>query len=241
MKLIVPKRREVRRDLDFLVTGTGRCGTVHMAKLLTSIGHPCGHESIFTPNGLEYALRKLRGEPIQHSRVSMADGRWLVDPNYITAESSYMSAPFLRHKELSATIIIHVVRHPLRVVFSFRDGFDYFAQIDPQHDPYQRFIYHHLPELKEVGDPLSRACLFYVLWNEMIEKNAPRRVFHHIEDGPETLLDIILTDDPEDEIYTNTKSNSRIKEFNHTLDEIPEGDIKNRFIQKWGEYGYSFN
>ena len=36
-----------KQKLDFLVTGTGRCGTVYMAELLTSLGIPCGHESLF--------------------------------------------------------------------------------------------------------------------------------------------------------------------------------------------------
>ena len=37
--------------LKYLVTGTGRSGTVYMARLLTSLGIPCSHEMIFDYRG----------------------------------------------------------------------------------------------------------------------------------------------------------------------------------------------
>ena len=47
-------------ELKIISTGTGRCGTAYMSKLLTSVGIPCGHESLFTNKGLtEYKYRIL--------------------------------------------------------------------------------------------------------------------------------------------------------------------------------------
>ena len=49
-------------NLKYLVTGTGRCGTVYMARILTSIGIPCGHETIFDYRGTRGARKRLFGE-----------------------------------------------------------------------------------------------------------------------------------------------------------------------------------
>ena len=47
-------------DLEYLVTGTGRCGTVNLAMTLTSVGVPCSHERFFNGNSLEEAVAMLR-------------------------------------------------------------------------------------------------------------------------------------------------------------------------------------
>jgi len=39
--------------LDICVTGTGRCGTGYFSRLLSLVGWPCGHETIFSLGGLE--------------------------------------------------------------------------------------------------------------------------------------------------------------------------------------------
>jgi len=112
------------RRLKYLVTGTGRCGTVYMARLLTLAGIPCGHESIFDWKGITWAKRRLAGEvPLELSSIStirLENGRWSPEPEWLTdveaieAESSYMAAPFLEESFLSETKVIHLVRHPIK-------------------------------------------------------------------------------------------------------------------------------
>ena len=92
------------KKLQYVVTGTGRCGTVFLANLLTSVAIPCGHESIFTNWGIEEARARLEGQaPIWISAISRAAcGDWLPDAD-IAADSSYMAAPFLDDDLLNGT------------------------------------------------------------------------------------------------------------------------------------------
>jgi hypothetical protein len=230
---VIWKTRELQtRKLQYVVTGTGRSGTVYMAKALTSVGIPCGHEAIFTPAGMDYALRKLGGEPIADSLVSIADGRWLSDQDKIIAESSYMAAPYCQQPVLENAKIIHVVRHPLRVAFSFVDGFGYFQHNNPGYDPYQQFIYKHIPELYHDMMPIERACLYYVIWNDMIEK---KHLFYHVEENGDNLMSFLeVSKKPQ----ANRRSNSRCRKFTHTIDEIPNGSIKGCFLEIIERYGY---
>src|SRR6516165_7960197 len=45
--------------LQYLVVGTGRSGTVYLARLLTSIKIPCGHERVFNGEDIDAALAIL--------------------------------------------------------------------------------------------------------------------------------------------------------------------------------------
>lgn len=76
---------------QLLVTGTGRCGTGYTAKLLTAAGVPCGHEEVFTPQGI-------------------------VDRPDLEADASWCAVPFL---DSFQGRVVHLVRHPLAVVRSF--------------------------------------------------------------------------------------------------------------------------
>src|SRR5438874_64358 len=109
------------QKLLYVVTGTGRSGTVYLANLLTRSGIPCGHESIFTPGGLDEALARVEGRsPIHVSAISVeACGPWLPDALSLVADSSYMAAPFLDHAVLAYAHVLHVVRHPMDVINSF--------------------------------------------------------------------------------------------------------------------------
>ena len=77
--------------IELLVTGTGRCGTGYVSKLLTASGIPCGHEEVYTPLG------------IQNRPELVADASWC-------------AVPFL--KDFQGRIV-HLVRHPLAVIRSF--------------------------------------------------------------------------------------------------------------------------
>lgn len=84
--------------LRLLVVGTGRSGTGYMSRLLTESGIPCGHESVWTYDGV-------------------------VDRPDLEADASWLAVPFLAHLPKHIRII-HVVRHPRAVVESLhRRGF----------------------------------------------------------------------------------------------------------------------
>lgn len=74
----------------FLITGCGRSGTAWAANLLTALGHPCGHEQIYSVNG-----------PRPFTR----------------SESSWLAMPFIW--DLPSDVgIIRIMRDPYRVVQS---------------------------------------------------------------------------------------------------------------------------
>jgi hypothetical protein len=84
---------------DFVVTGTGRCGTAHCWRVLTHMGVPAAHEQFF-----ELGRRSF----------DAADCRAYEE--YPTNDVALMAAPFLR--ELSRPSL-HIVRDPVATVNSF--------------------------------------------------------------------------------------------------------------------------
>lgn len=239
--------------LDYLVTGTGRCGTVGLARLLTSAGLPCGHESFFDSKGLEVALTRLSGEKrIKLSWVSTnemkLDGSWhptneWVDIFAVTSESSYFAAPYLKHEALEGTKVIHVVRNPIKVVNSFVNSLNYFDLKD-KNDPIEEFIYSILPGLRAPMSQLERACLYYVWWNEMIRSDLKNKdfVFHRIEDDIQPVLDFVGKPRTKN-LYSETDANTMLKrgEKRFQMNQLPEGYVKNRFMEIGKQYGYEMS
>ena len=250
-----------KQKLDFLVTGTGRCGTVYMAELLTSLGIPCGHESFFQmPEGskevnqVERKFEKIITKKIQPqlSKVSMQPSRdvegealrrhpaW-VEESKIVADSSYFSAPFLNHNLLKNTKIIHVVRNPLNVISSFLKDFNYFQKDsaptkDNAIDAPQQFIYKNLPALSNKLSPIDRGAVYYIQWNRMIEKSNKIDLFVQVEKSPEILMNFLNTENKS--YYRNTNRNSRKrKDIRIKLDDF-QPDIRKELIEIGTQYGY---
>lgn len=172
------------------MTGTGRCGTVYLARVLTQSGIACGHESVFDTMGLEGVLLRIDGgyQPhLSHCSTSVFDGeRWspvepyLQDTNQLVADSSYMAAPFLDYPLFAKATIIHVVRHPAKVIDSFHNHLRYFRSPEPS-NKFEEFIYRHVPDLRKEMTSVDRAALYYVLWNELIESSNCKKVFYKVE------------------------------------------------------------
>ena len=228
-------------ELKYVVTGTGRCGTLFMANLLTSMGLPCTHEAVFTTEGWDYAWEVMNDfKPAINSRISRGDN--LSDYEIDTvAESSYMAAPFLGRLNAG---VIHVVRNPFKVVGSLvGHGFRQFSQNsptdfedDPYHFAYEKFIYENLPELSDECSQVDRACLFYVRWNEMIEKSGKVELFHRIEDGTEPIKRHFRF---EGECYENKTCNSAAEKSRRwSFSEIKNQDLRVRFLEITERYGY---
>ena len=229
-------------DLKVVVTGTGRCGTVFMANLLTSMGWPCGHEAVFGPEGMERARRILLGkERPENSQISR-NGTILSDQAPLVGDSSYMAAPFL--SELDTTVI-HVVRNPINVVASLVGGvFRNFSGAEPVHFEdapdhilYESFIYRHLPELSEDMTQLDRGCLFYLRWNEMIEGSGKVDVLHRIEDPPDRIRKMF---GGHGECYSDTRCNSFSESSRMwSVSEIESPRIRSQMKDAMKRYGYS--
>jgi hypothetical protein len=230
------------KRLQYVVTGTGRCGTVYLANLLTQCGLPCGHESIFTPWGLDEARARLEGRSAIHvsaiSRESCGD--WLPDADALVADSSYLAAPFLGHDILKSAEIIHLVRHPMDVLNSFVVGLNYFHQWVPP-DVWHWFIYSHLPELRLDYHPFERAALYYVRWNRMIEqRSAGRRYIRlQVENVPAELFRHLGRRCRDASLLAARKVNGRMAgKPEYTLADVPAGAIRDELCDLGERYGY---
>lgn len=229
------------KKLEVVVTGTGKCGTVFMAKLLTSTGINCGHESIFTNKGLEEALLRLNDPFLIHlSECSTnATEKW-TEPKDIVADSSYMSAPFLNNEIFKDAKIIHVVRHPINVISSFVLCGNYFTNKPVKHNIYyEKFIKSHCPEVYNNNyDCVTRGAIFYIKWNEMIENlsNKNNYFFYRIEDDPSKLIKFLNKENYSKDIdkKTNTWNTNN---FKITINEIQK-PIREQLIKIGKKYGY---
>ena len=233
-------------DLKYLVVGTGRSGTVFMARLLTSLNIPCSHEMIFNYCGLECAIARIQGkEPLQLSWVSRAtydqgkwqeNSPWLPDLNNVIAESSYMAAPYLKCEILKSTKIIHTVRNPIKVVNSYCNYIDFFKSSEANNS-YEQFVYNNIPELKTEMPQHDRGALFWVRWNQMIENSQPH-YFHRIEDGVEGVMKFLNV---EGEHFNDTSVNTLKKPISEKFSilKIQSKIIKEEFVAMGRKYGYS--
>jgi hypothetical protein len=240
--------------LDYLITGTGRCGTVYCAKYLSAAGIPCGHEAIFDYKGLTAALSRLNGtEPVTLSDASQMrvypDGtitrlKAYVDASQLRAESSYLAAPYLQHDCLKNTQIVHVVRHPIAVIQSFCYYLNYFSY----HMPcpwnkitrrYENFIYVIFPELMNPALlQVERGAMYYILWNRMIQDKLKNRnhFFLKIEDAAEKLGEFIGCPAPEIPKDENTFYKKNCPQF--SPDDLSSRHVRSELEVYAKELGY---
>lgn len=156
--------------LDFVVTGCPRSGTRHAARVLAKLGYACDHEAYFNP------WRKTLG-------VVRANGK-------ILGESSWMAVPFLDRLPRE-TVVIHIVRDPLRTINSMVGT----GQLDWPSD-YRSFLAfhvwghaHHWPQ-----DVRGAAQEFWVDWNERIEGSGQVRLriqLEHLHDSLQGIVDVL--------------------------------------------------
>lgn len=217
-------------DLKYIVVGTGRCGTVYMARVLTELGFPCGHETIFNERGIF-----LQSKDWDLSKISQeTTGNWLEDKTKIVADSSYMAVPHMYNFPNSK--IIHVIRDPIKVIRSFFYGMNYFCSSKAS-NPWEEYIYKYLPELKKDMTQIERCCLYYVLWNEMIFK---KDLLVKLEDGEDSILKFFNSNK---KLAVSSKTNTFTLEngFRKELyvEHIPNGEIKQRLLEYAQRIGYN--
>lgn len=214
-----------------------------MARLLTSLEIPCGHEAVFDWRGYLWAQKRLDGqERLQCSNAStmqLRDGHYnpipeWVDTSRIVAESSYMAAPFLRSQILRGTSLVHVVRNPVDVINSFCNYLHYF-QSPIASNTYEQFIYRHVPDLRGEMSQYARAAMYYVEWNRMIEAASPAVVFR-IEDAPTPVLSFLgKSGNHFDDRTVNTQKQPGVKSF--SVDRLPDWARK-PLVEMAERYGY---
>jgi hypothetical protein len=228
--------------LKVIVSGTGRSGTVYMARALSNLGYMCGHESIFTDGGYDKAIELLNNRNlITTSKVDVDSEDCIFDSTLQVAESSYMSAPYLDKPIINNTKIIHVTRNPLLVLSSTFIDANFFDDANPIQMIYRNFVYSHLGELKKINNLLERSAAYYVWWNNMVEfncnhknylriqvENIEKEEFFNFLNVPITSFDKI-----------DKKINSwKIRDRNIMISDIPEGTIRKEFIDIIERYGY---
>ena len=232
--------------LKFIVTGTGRCGTVFFAKMLTSLGLPCGHESVFDYSDDNTIINRLKNNERTLSLCSQIDDfinkkpeSW-VNSSQIIGDSSYLAAPYLNCKLICQTPVIHLFRNPFKVISSYILDFNYFKNKTPDNDNiynekgWENKIYRFLPELSIIDTQIERACWFYIRWNQIIKDSSRFRPYLKVNidninyDNLFNFLNIKNVD--LNKIYNYNKSNSnknRTEEIK--ISDIPDGFIKEYF------------
>ena len=232
-------------DLQYLVVGTGRCGTLYMAKLLTAMGVPCSHESLFNWQGIKYAVCALKDEiPTQASEVSTRWNHHIKAQNAV-AEASCLAVPFLNHPICRNVPVIHLVRNPIKVIDSFVRGGNFFSKRIPR-NKYEWFIDEHMPPraLRRFPSAVERAAYFYLHWNKIIEKTVYRdrvHLFYRIEDRDIPAIAQFVNSDKEDvyvDEHTNTWRHHNLRRKEIKWRDIPDSTMKEELMRKAKFYGY---
>jgi hypothetical protein len=227
--------------LKFIVTGTGRCGTVYMARVLTKMGVPCGHECIFNNERPDVIMKRFLGQQRPKMSDCSENFGW-VDLRQVVADSSYMAAFYLVQPLVCEVPVIHVVRHPLAVISSFVKDLKYFCGEEDNFynkKGWEEWICHRISELRVIETPIEKACYFYTEWNQRIEDCKAPYIRHRIEDEFSDELFAFLEIPPQKNTFRNKRINTMKKrEEDFTLGDIPEGEIKQNFSNMMEKYGY---
>ena len=143
-----------------------------------------------------------------------------------TAESSWLAVPNLqKHKN-----IIHITRDPLKVISSMMK-----ANFLEDNKPDLDFVEKTLPKIKKYNG-IERYVYFWTEWNSLIEKHTKNR--YRIEDINENIEPFLRKFTKPKAIYIDKKYNSWGEYKQITLNDIPQGQIKDKFIRKMKKYGY---
>ena len=118
--------------LRYLVTGTGRCGTAYITRMLTKAGIPCDHEQVFSAGGIREDRHYLGG-----------------------ATSSWLAVPFLESNPGligPETTLIHLIRHPKDFIESVLRLRIFSPDCPPNYMPYRDFILRNMPSIQMERD-----------------------------------------------------------------------------------------
>jgi len=227
----------VNRGWWLLVTGTGRCGTGYLSKVLSSVGVRCTHEGIFSPHKNPVGEIMPEGmaddeDILYRVRTRMAHPEWEWH-----AESSWLAAPYLDRAELQKLTVVHLVREPKKTIDSMcRQGGLGHEKIGGR---FYQFSVSNVPESLNIEPCGARMAYFYTRWNEMIESHADIR--WRVEDDVTGLLDLLGIDWQGKEVFSNTRYNSRQGYFESDVDLDALSDpIRSDLRTMTERYGYEW-
>lgn len=150
--------------MKYLATGSGGCGTLSVAKAFNHAGFVAEHEFAFNFSGSWPDLTTER-----NSQIEM--------------EASWMAAWHLPKLKELGVYIIHLVRHPFRVVESIYDAGQFYK---PGLGGYNLVAHNAMQRIHDYDNPWSKTACFVVEINRMIEPYADLR--WKIEDGVPELM-----------------------------------------------------
>ena len=233
--------------LKFIITGTGRCGTLYLSKLLSFCNIFCGHETIFDYSSWNVILQRIfNDKKLNLSKIAKDTyGDYLLD-NSIEADSSYMAMPYLNLNVFDSCKFVHLIRHPENVINSFCHYLNYFydeafLSLNEFDKNYLNFIYKHVPDIKKYKNPYDRAAYFYLFWNNQIEEKLKNKnkILIKIEEinKNKSLEDFLRIKIPED--FQNISTNKN-KEKKFKLNHIRNKNIKEQIVCFCQKYKYNF-
>lgn len=234
--------------IKIIITGTGRCGTLYLSKLLSFCNIFCGHETIFDHSSWNQILQRIYGnEELSLSKIAKKNyGDYLKD-NIIVGDSSYMAMPYLDMNIFNDCFFIHVIRNPIDVINSFCHNMNYFydepySNIDEFNRKYINFIYKHVPDIKKYKNPYERAACFYLYWNDKIEKKLKNKnkIKIKIEEvGIKKDLENFLNFDiPKEFLMLDNNITKNINKFN--IKYIKDKKIKEDIISFCEKHEYNY-
>lgn len=136
--------------IDFVITGTGRSGTMWAAKALTAAGLPCAHEHSCSSWEDDYS----------------DDQVWRDMPGGL-GESSWQAAPFVGAMQRAGVPVVHLVRDPIEVASSLVAN-EMLLPVDDTPLPWHQFIAAHIGDHIFRLHPHDRALRFWTEWNKQI-------------------------------------------------------------------------
>lgn len=143
--------------INFVITGTGRSGTMWASKALTAAGLPCAHEHSCSSWNDDYS----------------DDQVWRDAPHI--GESSWQAAPFVGEMRAAGVRVVHLVRDPIEVASSMVTN----EMLDPVPTPagglwellpWHQFLTTYIGDRIWRLHPHDRALQFWTDWNKLIEQ-----------------------------------------------------------------------
>lgn len=235
---------ENKSGTRFVVAGCSRSGTTYMAKLLSELGLPCGHERIFNIWRV-YGIGDLTDPMTAFFETESKQG-----------DASFLSIPYLDQLP-EGTVVLHQVRNPLEVIRSHM-GIRFFA--DPyvpsmylanEHPQIMDFFRTHAPQIVHANTEIERCMRYWYYWNRMAERTEDSSGFtymrYRIEDVDLALMKRIvatITNDSKESELSNAldmiakNTNTRPRDTSWTWHNLPSGEDKDRVAELARSYGY---
>ncbi len=221
--------RSRAENLKFIICGTARSGTGYLAKLIDTLGYPCGHEEIF---GFPYTLK---------DRNLVGESSWLALPAFSEIPNNI--------------ILLHPVRHPIKTIQSnIRKGL-FMTKVQGKKilNVYGRFAMRNM-ELKDFEDNLNIYMRYWTQWNLMIEEAGKYRPYfrYRLEDiniKKNGLLEEILFQQLHLEkninvtealkaVPNNFNTTTRLRNLKISLKDLPKGPNLEALRKLAENYGY---